>query len=120
MHRRRRVGREVARPQDRDYPVGRDNPVGVHQEQRQERPPLGPSEVENAVVVNKLEGPEDQELHRGSVGVRLRSDSVTSSFDGCRAPLGRHLSGLRLWMEQRLHRRNSCSGVEESRVDMTS
>jgi hypothetical protein len=32
-----------------------------------------PSEVEDAVVVNNLEGPQDQELHPGGLVVRLRS-----------------------------------------------
>jgi hypothetical protein len=63
--------------------------------------------------VNNLERPEDQELHRGILGVCLRPDSVTPPFEGSRAPSREHLSGLPAWMKRRLHRRNMRSGVEE-------
>ena len=67
------VGRRLAMPQVVDDAVGRHQPAGVDEQQRQQGPLLRPPEVERTSLVLDLDGPEDAELHRpeSTAGKRL-------------------------------------------------
>ena len=59
---RRRRGRRLAVPELVDQAVDRDDPSGLEEEQRQERPVFGRAELQRALLTGHREGPEQREL----------------------------------------------------------
>ena len=87
-----RVSRRLLTPQQGvDEPVGRHDPVGVHDEERQQPPLLGPADVDEPAAHGDLDQSEDPNLHRhasglsmgrGYVGVDLSSPVASEVREG--------------------------------------
>jgi hypothetical protein len=63
LQRIRRVGGQVAAPELIDQPISRDHLAGVDQQDRQQRPLLGPAHWHLPIALGHLQRPKDPELH---------------------------------------------------------